>query len=663
MTDWVYDIEVLPNTFTMTALNSKNKKFYDFEISPRKNELERIKKWINYMIYKDDCRMVGFNNVSYDYPVLHNLMMLSGSAKYLTNETYLFSKEVIGSSNKGGLGRFKYRVWENQVLVPQIDLLLIHHFDNPARRTSLKRLQYNMRMNNIVEFELDFDKRLRKSQEITDLLTYNQHDVHSTDLFLDETQDQIKFRDSLNERFEGYNFLNMNDTKIGEVFMTIEIENKVGRHVLYEEDDRTKRKTKRDVMNIDDLIFDTIEFKHPAFNRVLTKLRGMTIESVGGKFEWSTDENLISCTVDNFQFDVGKGGLHGAKKNSVYVSDDEYVIDDRDVTSFYPSIGIEYGLYPEHLTRAFVEVYGGVKEMRLKYPKGTTENAMLKLALNGAYGKTNSEFSVFYDPKYTISTTINGQLLLLMLWDKLRRVPTIEIIQANTDGLTLYYHRQYTEMVDRLCVEWEKATRMDLEQVIYSKMFTRDVNNYLCEYEGGGTKQKGSYVFEGLDWHKNFSQLIVPRAAANHLIHGTPIDKFIKSHDDIHDFFLCTNVNRATKLTARVPEQGRIDIPYVDPETNEELIYPTFDAKYDDIKQRTSRYLITKSGHSLFKIMKPTPTMLRKGNNNNRYIGINSDQVATIYNKIPDGMKPQDCNIDYDYYIGEAEKLTECFKP
>lgn len=44
------------------------------------------------------------------------------------------------------------------------------------------------------------------------------------------------------------------------------------------------------------------------------------------------------------------------------------------------------------------------------YAKGTPENAMLKLALNSVYGDSNNQYSVFYDPMYTMKITVNGQL-------------------------------------------------------------------------------------------------------------------------------------------------------------------------------------------------------------------------------------------------------------
>ena len=109
---------------------------------------------------------------------------------------------------------------------------------------------------------------------------------------------------------------------------------------------------------------------------------------------------------------------------------------DLDVTSMYPSIAISQGYYPEHLGPTFVKVYDQLRQQRIGYKKGSPENAMLKLALNGVYGKSNDKFSIFYDPKFTMSITLTGQLALAMLAERLAAIG--QIIQANTDGITIY---------------------------------------------------------------------------------------------------------------------------------------------------------------------------------------------------------------------------------
>ena len=108
---------------------------------------------------------------------------------------------------------------------------------------------------------------------------------------------------------------------------------------------------------------------------------------------------------------------------------------------------------------------------------------MLKLALNGVYGDSNNVYSVFYDPLYTMKITLNGQLLLCLLAEKLMQYRDLEMIQINTDGLTVRIPRNMKSYVDDIRAWWEEVTGLELEEAVYSRMFIRDVNNYIAEYE------------------------------------------------------------------------------------------------------------------------------------------------------------------------------------
>jgi len=158
------------------------------------------------------------------------------------------------------------------------------------------------------------------------------------------------------------------------------------------------------------------------------------------------------------------------------------LIRDIDVSSLYPSIAIVNRLYPEHLGEAFISEYSKIPVERSEHAKGTVENASLKLAANGTYGNSNNKYSVFYDPKFTMTITINGQLMLCMLAERLAKVPTIKLIQINTDGITYKIHKDHLDAAKAIEDEWSRFTCLTLEVDYYSKLFIRDVNNYVAEY-------------------------------------------------------------------------------------------------------------------------------------------------------------------------------------
>jgi hypothetical protein len=275
-----------------------------------------------------------------------------------------------------------------------------------------------------------------------------------------------------------------------------------------------------------------------------------------------------------------------------FESNATHQIIDIDVASFYPNLAIQNRLHAEHLGVAFCDAYLGVYKTRKTYKKGSAENAAYKEALNANYGNSNNAFSVFLDPKFTMSITLNGQLLLCMLAEQLIKVPGLELIQLNTDGITYYCPREYIEHTRALCKWWEQLTKLELEEAKYSRMFIRDVNSYIAEYESGKLKRIGAYAHERMDenpgtrevpYGKDPSQLIVPKAAEAALVRGEDIRTFIMNHADNYDFMCRAKVPRSNRLVMRWPE---------------------YDAEME--LNSIIRYYVSNDGGTLVKIAPPT---------------------------------------------------------
>ena len=210
---------------------------------------------------------------------------------------------------------------------------------------------------------------------------------------------------------------------------------------------------------------------------MLEWLREQTITETKGVFK------DITATVRGFTFVFGLGGIHGSVENEILESDEDSVIVDLDVTSYYPTLAIANGFYPQHLGQSFVDIYSHLFEQRKSYPKGSPENAMLKLALNGVYGDSNNVFSVFYDPLFTMRITLNGQLLLCLLAEQVMKIENLRVISCNTDGICLYLHRSDYPKLKEVCNWWSSMTKLSLEEARFSKLCIKDVNNFIGQYE------------------------------------------------------------------------------------------------------------------------------------------------------------------------------------
>ena len=137
--DIVYDEETFPNVFTLAAEHAYLPLKWEFEISPWRNDSKAVIEWVNWL-RNNNARMIGFNNQGFDYPVLHTLMRMGYSD---AGSLYQKAMQIVNSQD--GDDRWTHSVKPSDVLVPQIDLYKIHHFDNKARSTSLKILVFDMR--------------------------------------------------------------------------------------------------------------------------------------------------------------------------------------------------------------------------------------------------------------------------------------------------------------------------------------------------------------------------------------------------------------------------------------------------------------------------------------------------------------------------------------
>lgn len=428
----VYDLECLSNLFTYTGYCPKEDKYYQFVICNWRNEIEELYNHLN----RDNIIQVGFNNISYDYPLEHHFLNhyceyknLSGTL--IAQKLYKKSQEIIEQE-------FSAIADKNQK-IQQIDLYRIWHYNNPARASNLKDLEVAMRMENIEEMPIHHSTWCKEGDEEC-ILSYNKNDVYATYLFLKTTigktdyplykgKDKIKLRQDLNKKFN-VNVLNMGDVPMGAELML---------HLYAREANKNPYELKRcggtprpNGINLKDCIPYWCNIKSKEFKSFLDKIKNTTIRGIKGEFAYSVNFH-------GYIIDFGQGGAHGCCKSGIYNSNDNWMILDLDVSSLYPSVAKSLKLYPEHLGPEFMEMYEQFIEKRIAEkhkPKEERDNVLIegyKLVLNGVYGKSNESSSFVYDPLYTFRTTIAGQLFICMWTERMyEAVPDIKFLQTNT---------------------------------------------------------------------------------------------------------------------------------------------------------------------------------------------------------------------------------------
>lgn len=239
----------------------------------------------------------------------------------------------------------------------------------------------------------------------------------------------------------------------------------------------------------------------------------------------------LEADIAGLPHSFGWGGLHGAPAEPIHRKG---LLIHVDVTSYYPSLMIEYDLLTRNCRKKekFKEIYD--KRVELKKAGKKKEQAPYKIILNGTFGICKDKMSKAYDPQMSNNVVINGQLLLLDLIEKLEG--HCELIQSNTDGLIIQVEDTDAafDKVDDICWEWEQRTRMSLGFDTLNEIWQGDVNNYVFRFDNGKLERKGGYVKELDDLDNDLP--IVNEAIVKYLTEGVDVETTVNSCDDLKQF-------------------------------------------------------------------------------------------------------------------------------
>ena len=516
-------------------------KYYEFEISDRKSDLTKLRRFL----YQKGLKLIGFNNLNFDYPVIHN-SILKDNTDWNANQIYKQVEIIINSEYSA--------IWDNQVKIPQLDLYKIWHYDNRNKSTSLKWLEFAMRLPNVEDLPYK-PGTILTYDEMDHIIKYCRNDLDATHDFFNLSSKHIAIRQFYTNK-EDINLINASETKIAKDVFGKYLSKEMG--ISYK--DLRKLRTERYNIYIKDIIFPYIKFEDEENIKLLEYFNSIEWKSNG---EYST-KIQYSNTYLNVKREYGEGGLHSFDKGAIYESNDEYMIYDLDFASYYPHLSFKNGLHPEHIpNEVFNTLYEGFYTERKNYPKSDPRNYVLKIILNASYGLSKDKHAYLYDPKWQLAITINGQLLLTMLSEWVNKATTYcKILFENTDGAAFIIKRSEKHLVDEVCKKMEELSGIGLEAQECDRMIMRDVNNYINVIEGDKVKFKGCFEIDR-DYHKNHSKRIIPLALANYYINDIQPEETIYNHlnkDDnysfadnhgIYDFCIGAKMKGSNKLYSR----------------------------------------------------------------------------------------------------------------
>lgn len=699
-TVFVYDIEVFQNIFHCSAINTETKEIHKFEISPRKNQLSELIsffKQVNSPVswndnYTTNCSIdsdkifCGYNNLHYDNPVINYIIeyehvLAEKPVLVITNSIFNLSREITNSDENIE----KWKRWKYQVWFDSFDILTMLYSNK--LRVGLKEIQVTMQYKNVQEFVCDWSKPL-PIEDFDSMIDYNINDIESTSALLDRCKKDIDLRLAIEDEY-GVKVLSKDGVNIGMKILTHKYLEKTGLTWWDIKDLRSPQA----YIPLKDVILPFIKYDSPILKSVLDEMKTQVV-SPGRK---GYEKNFV---FGGLRYTVGVGGIHSKNDPEIIIPAEDEMLIDIDVASLYPSMLIEYGFYPKHLGPEFLEVYSQIRSERIeaKHNGDKIKDSTLKLALNGLSGNLQNEHNFCYSPFAVMQIRINGQLLLLMLAEKLVELGC-RIVQANTDGLFVLLKKSIYDKVNIVCREWEQLTKLTLEEDRFEAMYQYAINDYIAVKEGyakkkhefrdftavmdpktgdhikyGATnakgetyrnmdeirkdyiKTKGMFITEVL-LGKGLSPKIIPEAIIKYFVDGIPVEDTVKGCTDIKKFL----------MSEKTGKQWHVEY------MNQEI-------------QRTNRFYASTDGAYLWKwkgigehyAWNPSElsdmaywSLIQEGKDpynpplvpdTKQYQNMLTASGVTLLNMFDD--KPiEDRKINYRYYLRECYKIIEDLKP
>lgn len=665
--------EAIPLIDKLSVTEIKNRlatvKRYRFSIfEDDDSELYPLLNWLQY-----EADYFGYNNNKYDRLMLSALLMYYNQfdkPSKLIEFLYDTSQRIIRNSDNDVLWQdnFTNMLMKNRLNFRDLDLFQIFrldHFHKSLKQTSINIKWYNLleyHMPPISELDVDYYYRLTENRGLSieqlnrlyrnsferylhpawkkEMEEYNDNDVFICCELVRMNQEEIRLRYMISKEYE-INVLSASRSTIADKVIVKLYSKFTGLHPKRFIDTKTIRRK----IEVSEILSDKIQFLSPQLNDLLQSLRSLVLRGEKGEFE-------RTFTYAGTSYTLATGGLHSNEIPAIYVADDKQTIVDRDVTSYYPNLIRSLKVCQKHLNpKAWFRIADTIVDERTEHKhlakdkslsliqqiKHFTAAACLKIVANaGIFGKMGSEKSFLCDKKAMYKVTINGQLFLLMLIERLEDAG-IHVISANTDGIVTIVPKGLEEIADNICHWWEKHLGLELEFTSYSKYITEGVNSYLTVKTDGKKKFKGrmnpKMYLEDLS--KGYNSPIVAKAVTEYFINGTPVMETLRNSKSILDFCRTQNVNRKYYIEYTHVVDHKMVVEEV---------------------QRNTRFYVSLTGGSLMKV-----EILGWDENNQPKLKKSSlcaGQRVTVCNFVED-KDISELNINYLYYYNECMAIIE----
>lgn len=607
----LFDIETYWNYFMIGFRSYTTGAVVYFEMTPGQPLLDYQLQKLDWIVR--NFTLVGFNSYGFDMPL--TAMALARCS----------CEEIKTAAN-----RIIVEEWRPQDVLKQFKVQRIKGVDHidliEVAPLSASLKIYGGRLHAPRMQDLPFHPETRLSPEQMQIVRwYNINDLTQTAFLFQSLTEQIELREELGREYDNIDLRSKSDAQIAEAVIGHEL------HRL--EGNRPTKPTIAIGTVYRYKVPSFLRYESPVMNWALDVVRNapFVVEFHGRIGEPDTIKDL-HLKIGTNAYRMGIGGLHSSETTTAYQANDDTLIIDRDVTSYYPQIILNQGLYPQHLGPGFLRVYANIVARRIaaKAAGLKVKADSLKITVNGSFGKLGSKYSILYSPDLLIQVTMTGQLALLMLIERLE-IRGITVASANTDGVVIICPKSRHAELETIIKQWETDTGFQTEEARYLGYYSRDVNNYIAvkakqdketkqwTNKPDGVKSKGAYNNPWNDpkqaifrLHKNPQNTVCLDAIELLLTKNVAIVDTIRACKDVRKF-----------VTVRKVSGGAV----------KDGVYLGASIRWYYATNQTGEMVAAKTGNKVPRSDGAKPLM---------------DLPA----ELPD-------DIDYDWYIQEAQKILK----
>ncbi len=676
--EYAWDIETMKNYTLFAFKDIDSGEVITFEIRGSNKTLsdKQIKKMKKLMT---ENVMIGFNSLKFDEPITAYAFK-----RKTAREIYDAVQVLIDNRVKIQVYQFYRKIKADKFIPHHIDILDV------ARGSASLKL-YGARLGTKKLQDIPFLAIELTNKEMNEIKSYCKNDLQLTDELYQYLESDLDLRRSMGEKYN-MDFMSFKGAKIAEMILVHECgytgkAPSIPKYVKYKAPKYIKFKTKQlqdvfekikkqkfVVMTNDVLLtLDKYDVRHQ-YEFLLHDLgiEKSTKQRFGSKTKKtiSNSGNIISpdfldapIIIDGVSHKLGLGGVHGSVEKTTFIPNKDETIVDIDYKSLYPSLIIVNDFSPKHIGSKFAGVYGdmyhqrnnvlkpAMKKVEYASPEYKTLDSQqntMKLVLNSSFGQTGQRFSKLYDPWTMLSTTITGQLTLMMVIEKLH-LKGYKTFYANTDGITLLVRKKDVKKIQKITRKFDEQTGLEMEYNFFKSSHIRDVNNFVNITDDDKVKSKGTYGEPNLE--KNAQTPIVFEAIRKFLQDGTKITKTIRSCTKVADFCSSRTVTGGATFATSIPEMY--------PEGWEEKLNSPrgLTKKIIGEREKLEALWVKDNGNYLGKVVRwyystDGSTIHYKKSGNKVPKSDNCKPMMDLTKKIPK-------DLDYEWYYEEAYKMLE----